>query len=91
MSTKAAISFMSLALEEARQAADRDEVPVGAILVNSDTGAVLARAGNEVEARADPTAHAEILVIRAAAARARPSRALGRAPPHRASAPAAER
>jgi tRNA(adenine34) deaminase len=74
MSTKAAMSFMSLALEEARQAADRDEVPVGAVLVDSDTGAVLARAGNEVEARADPTAHAEILVIRAAAARARAPR-----------------
>ena len=63
-------TFMSLALAEARLAAGRGEVPVGAILVDGDTGAVLARAGNEVEGRADPSAHAEMLVIRDAAARA---------------------
>jgi tRNA(adenine34) deaminase len=58
-------SFMQLAFEEAEAAAARGEVPVGAVLVKD--GAVLARAGNRVEALADPTAHAEILAIRAAA------------------------
>ena len=61
--------FMALALEEARAAAARGEVPVGAVLVDAARGEVLARAGNEVEARRDPTAHAEMLVIRAAARR----------------------
>lgn len=56
---------MEQALEEARAAAARGEVPVGAVLVAD--GTVLARAGNETEARRDPTAHAEMLVIRAAA------------------------
>ena len=60
---------MALALEEARAAAARGEVPVGAVLVDAARGEVLARAGNEVEARRDPTAHAEMLVIRAAARR----------------------
>ena len=58
---------MDLALEEARLAAARGEVPVGAIVLD-ESGAVLARAGNEVEARRDPTAHAEMLALRAAAA-----------------------
>ena len=61
-------SFMDLALDEARAAARRGEVPVGAVLVGPD-GAVLARAGNRTRERADPTAHAEIEAIRAAAAR----------------------
>lgn len=60
---------MALALEEAEAAAARGEVPVGAVLVDGGTGEVLARAGNETEARNDPTAHAEILAIRRAAAR----------------------
>ena len=60
---------MALALEEARAAAARGEVPVGAVLVDAARGEILARAGNEVEARRDPTAHAEMLVIRAAARR----------------------
>jgi tRNA(adenine34) deaminase len=59
-------SFMALALEEAEAAGARGEVPIGAVLVGAD-GAVLARAGNETEAASDPTAHAELLVIRAAA------------------------
>ena len=59
---------MEIALHEARSAAARGEVPVGAAVVDSKTGAVLARAGNEVEARADPTAHAEIVALRAAGA-----------------------
>ncbi len=56
---------MDAALAEARKAADRGEVPVGAVLVSPD-GEVLARAGNETRALNDPTAHAEVLVIRAA-------------------------
>ncbi len=60
-------SFMDLALAEAEAAGDRGEVPVGAVLVDGETGEVLARAGNRTEALDDPTAHAEMLVIRAAA------------------------
>lgn len=60
-------SPMALALEEARAAAARGEVPVGAVVTDAD-GVVLARAGNRVEERADPTAHAELLALRAAAA-----------------------
>ena len=57
-------SFMELALDEARAAADRGEVPVGAVIVKD--GAVVARAGNRTRELADPTAHAEMLAIRAA-------------------------
>jgi tRNA(adenine34) deaminase len=60
------MSPMEIALEEARAAAARGEVPVGAVVTDA-TGAVLARAGNEVEARRDPSAHAEMLALRAAA------------------------
>jgi tRNA(Arg) A34 adenosine deaminase TadA len=60
---------MAVALAEAERAAARGEVPVGAALVDAASGAVLARAGNETEALADPTAHAEMLVLRQAAAR----------------------
>jgi len=56
--------YMALALEEARTAALRDEVPIGAVLVDSVTGAVIARTGNRTIENADPTAHAEILAIR---------------------------
>jgi tRNA(adenine34) deaminase len=63
-------SPMELALAEAARAAALGEVPVGAVLVDSGTGAVLAAAGNRVETLADPTAHAELLVLRAAAAQA---------------------
>jgi tRNA(Arg) A34 adenosine deaminase TadA len=58
---------MAIALAEARAAASRGEVPVGAVLLDG-SGAVLARAGNEVEARHDASAHAELLAMRAAAA-----------------------
>ena len=60
--------FMIQALAEARAAKTRGEVPVGAVLVEAATGAVLARASNRVEELSDPTAHAEVLVIREAAA-----------------------
>lgn len=56
---------MQLALAEAEAAASRGEVPVGAVVVDV-SGKVLAVAGNRVEELADPTAHAEILAIRAA-------------------------
>jgi tRNA(Arg) A34 adenosine deaminase TadA len=58
-------SYMSLALEEARKAAQRGEVPVGAVIVGKD-GQVLARAGNLTGGQNDPTAHAEIIAIRIA-------------------------
>jgi tRNA(Arg) A34 adenosine deaminase TadA len=58
---------MVLALEEARAAAERGEVPVGAV-VTDRAGAVLARAGNRVEELADASAHAEMLALREAAA-----------------------
>jgi len=64
---------MQLALAEAEAAAAKGEVPVGAVLVDAD-GNVLAAAGNRVEADRDPTAHAEMLVVRAAAARLRAAR-----------------
>lgn len=59
---------MQLALEEACAAAARGEVPVGAVVTDA-AGAVLARAGNRVEALADASAHAELLALREAAAR----------------------
>ncbi|MBT4889678.1 MAG: nucleoside deaminase [Rhodospirillales bacterium] len=59
-------TYMEQALDVARSAADMDEVPVGAILVDSNSGEVLAQAGNRVEADHDATAHAEMLVIREA-------------------------
>ena len=58
--------YMSLALEEAQAAALRGEVPIGAVVAGPD-GAVLARAGNRTREWKDPTAHAEIIVIREAA------------------------
>lgn len=64
---------MAQALREAEDAAARGEVPIGAVLVEAGSGAILAAVGNAVEAQADPSAHAEILAIRAAgAARGRP-------------------
>ena len=57
-------SFMDLALDEARAAGARGEVPVGAVVVLA--GRVLARDGNRVRELRDPTAHAEVLAIRAA-------------------------
>jgi tRNA(adenine34) deaminase len=61
------LEFMRQALAEARKAERRDEVPVGAVLVKE--GKVLARAHNRIRREKDPTGHAEMLVIRAAARR----------------------
>ena len=60
--------YMALAFEEAEAAGERGEVPIGAVVVEAATGRVLARAGNEVEAAHDPTAHAEVLALRRAGA-----------------------
>jgi tRNA(adenine34) deaminase len=62
----ASSSFMQSALEEARAAGSRGEVPVGCVIVRGSE--VVARAGNRTIADKDPTAHAELLAIRAAAA-----------------------
>jgi tRNA(Arg) A34 adenosine deaminase TadA len=59
---------MALALEQAAQAAAAGEVPVGAVIVDGASGRLLAACGNRVESHNDPTAHAEILAIRAACA-----------------------
>ena len=68
--------MMRRALAAARAAALAGEVPVGAVLVDA-AGVVLAEAHNRVEADRDPTAHAEMLVIRAAAARVQAKRLPG--------------
>ena len=65
MKGQSGVSFMELALDEARAAALRGEVPVGAVIVSG--GRIVARAGNRTRELADPTAHAELLAIRAAA------------------------
>ncbi|HYP24758.1 MAG TPA: tRNA adenosine(34) deaminase TadA [Actinomycetota bacterium] len=64
--TRSDEDFMRLALDEAAAAPDHDDVPIGAVVVHS--GEVLAAARNERELRGDPTAHAEVLALRAAAA-----------------------
>jgi len=56
--------YMEIALNEARAAAERGEVPVGAVLVDETSGDIIAQSGNRTEELNDPTAHAEILVIR---------------------------
>jgi len=60
-------AYMQLALDAARTAAEYGEVPVGAVVVDSVSGRVLSVAANRVEQDRDPTAHAEILAIRATA------------------------
>ena len=69
-------SHMSAALDEAHAAASRGEVPVGAVLIAPD-GRIVARAGNRTRELSDPTAHAEILVLRAACAAAGTERLQG--------------
>ena len=66
---EAAMDAMALALDEARKAAARGEVPVGAVVLAPD-GRVLASAGNRTEAACDAAAHAELLALRDAARRA---------------------
>ena len=68
-------SFMAAALDEARAAGQRGEVPVGAVIVTG--GQVVARAGNRTRELSDPTAHAEVLAIRAACAAAGSERLTG--------------
>ena len=67
---------MAIALEEARRAASRGEVPVGAALLAAD-GTLLARDGNRVEADRDASAHAELVVMRSAAVRLGSPRLVG--------------
>lgn len=67
--------FMSEALEEAREAAERGEVPIGAVLVIDNE--IVARAGNRTITHCDPTAHAEILALRDAALKTGNYRLLG--------------
>jgi tRNA(adenine34) deaminase len=61
------LSTMRIALEEAQAAARRGEAPVGAVVVDPVSGEILARAANSPISNHDPTAHAEILALRAAA------------------------
>lgn len=58
--------FMLVALQEANLAASRGEVPIGAVVVHPNTGKIIAASGNRTYENNDPTAHAEILVIRMA-------------------------
>lgn len=58
--------YMKIALAEARAAADRGEVPIGAVIVDPAQGKIIARDGNRPIELKDPTAHAEILAIREA-------------------------
>jgi tRNA(Arg) A34 adenosine deaminase TadA len=67
---------IALALAEAEAAAGRGEVPVGAVLVSA-TGEVLARDGNRIVERRDPTAHAEMLVLRAGSEKLNNERLIG--------------
>lgn len=69
MTSESRQSYMEMALDEARAAALRGEVPIGAVLVDA-AGLVIARAGNRTREWSDPTAHAEIVAIRAACAAA---------------------
>ena len=68
-------NFMDVALEEARAAAARGEVPIGCVIVRD--GDILARAGNRTLELKDPTAHAELIAIRAAAAAVTSERLIG--------------
>lgn len=58
------IKYMQAALEQARAAENRGEVPIGAVLVHRDSGAIAASGGNDTIGLSDPTAHAEIAAIR---------------------------
>ncbi|WP_135082124.1 nucleoside deaminase [Terasakiella sp. SH-1] len=60
---------MDIAIKEAKKAALRGEVPIGAVIVDSQSGEILACTSNRTEEDFDPTAHAEVLAIRQAAAK----------------------
>ena len=60
------VNLMDIALKEAALAADRGEVPVGCVIIDTRSGSILTKSGNRVEETNDPTAHAEILAIRKA-------------------------
>ncbi len=68
--------YMDIALDEARQADKIDEVPVGAVVVESN-GSIISRAHNETILRCDPSAHAEMLALRRAATKIQNYRLLG--------------
>ena len=68
MSITKHIKFMHTVLEEAKKAGQKDEVPVGAVVV-TEKGKILSSAHNQVIGLCDPTAHAEILAIREAASK----------------------
>ena len=70
------IKFMKLAINEAKKAGQKAEVPVGAVLV-AESGDILSISHNQVITLADPTAHAEILVLREAAQKVLNYRLLG--------------
>ena len=67
--TETDIAMMRRALELAQQAADQDEVPIGAVVYRTKTGEILAEASNRREQDTDPAAHAELIAMRAAAKR----------------------
>jgi tRNA(adenine34) deaminase len=69
------MEFMKAALDEARAAGQRGEVPIGAVLVLNDT--IVSRAGNRTIADCDPTAHAEVIALREAARKLGNYRLLG--------------
>ncbi|MEJ2157908.1 MAG: tRNA adenosine(34) deaminase TadA [Desulfobacteraceae bacterium] len=70
------LHFMALALDEAHSAQDMDEVPVGSLLVGAD-GRIISSAHNETIRRCDPSAHAEMIALRRAAAKIQNYRLLG--------------
>lgn len=76
MASGARTNYMDLALRQAHDAAQRGEVPVGAVVVAPD-GSVIAEAGNRTRELSDPTAHAEMLALRAAAAALKSERLTG--------------
>jgi len=59
-------TYMDIALSEARLAAARGETPVGAVIIDPADGSIVAKNGNRTREQHDPTAHAEVLVIREA-------------------------
>jgi tRNA(adenine34) deaminase len=59
-------THMQQALEEAKKSFERNEVPIGAVIIDTKTNSVIAASGNSMEEQFDPTAHAEINVIRQA-------------------------